>query len=807
SSTTTATATITTTSSNSTSSSTTTATATITTTSSNSTSSSTTTATATITTTSSNSTSSSTTTATATITTTSSNSTSSSTTTATATITTTSSNSTSSSTTTATATITTTSSNSTSSSTTSTTNATTTTTSTGTSSISSSTTSTTNATTTTTGTSSASSSTTNAATTITSTSITSYIITSTSTTAPTTTTQMISSQSSTTTTTAAAGFYCVNSTHILLVNSSCVLKADAQQSSYNILLNDTVNATTVGANLINYFESVANVTSTNSSYILTLNRVDQLVNNLNSTSFTVNGTSSFLLVQTTSQNQSDDVLVLGASFSPDAYGQVVNTQNRESIISSNISSAAIVSNDSIVNVKSMSIFIIDNPSLYKNVDNSTNDTLVISSLIVASVKNFPNRSSSVKIALYFTPALDSPQPSNGTFLCSFYDTSMSRWNSSGCSSPTYNSDFKRYECSCNHTTSFALIWLPSGVLASSGRNFRSADTASLICQSLSIACILGILLHAAVNRVIHPSNHISATIMLPLISYASTGILFVFYIALTMTVYTRTTSENETQCFLSSRVLMFFTYFFLIFMLCIKTSIGYFNYLRFVQLFPPPSYRRLFVLLLISLILAGGWVAFAAGFDSNPSYNITQLYPYRFCWFTHTVIYYFLTIPVAIFLLLTFINIIYVGKRMIEHVQRATSPHHTYQRMKQCVLVLIASSITQGVGWLFGPFLSFVSPSGASVLEWFFIIFNALEGVWAVLAYLVIRAQIKQEQIRVTTVKKWAKEPVTVKSRPKESNSPPAQKGTGIETSEFEPVRRKRQNDPIQRFDDLRDTN
>ena len=60
-----------------------------------------------------------------------------------------------------------------------------------------------------------------------------------------------------------------------------------------------------------------------------------------------------------------------------------------------------------------------------------------------------------------------------------------------------------------------------------------------------------------------------------------------------MTVYNQTPSANETRCFLSSSVLMFFVYFSLIFMFCAKTSVGYFYYLRFVRLFPQPSYRQL----------------------------------------------------------------------------------------------------------------------------------------------------------------------------------------------------------------------
>jgi hypothetical protein len=72
--------------------------------------------------------------------------------------------------------------------------------------------------------------------------------------------------------------------------------------------------------------------------------------------------------------------------------------------------------------------------------------------------------------------------------------------------------------------------------------------------------------------------------------------------------------------------------------------------------------------------------------------------------------------------------------------------------MKRCVLVLLSSCVTQGVGWLFGPFITFLSPTGADVFEWFFIVFNGLEGLWSILLYIIIRSQRIDEQKRITAV-------------------------------------------------------
>jgi hypothetical protein len=72
--------------------------------------------------------------------------------------------------------------------------------------------------------------------------------------------------------------------------------------------------------------------------------------------------------------------------------------------------------------------------------------------------------------------------------------------------------------------------------------------------------------------------------------------------------------------------------------------------------------------------------------------------------------------------------------------------------MKRCVIVLLASCITQGIGWLFGPFLTFTSPTAGEVLGWFFIVCNGLEGLWATIIYIIIRSQHLDEKKRVSSV-------------------------------------------------------
>jgi hypothetical protein len=179
-------------------------------------------------------------------------------------------------------------------------------------------------------------------------------------------------------------------------------------------------------------------------------------------------------------------------------------------------------------------------------------------------------------------------------------------------------------------------------------------------------------------------------------------------------------------------------------------------------------------MLIISFLISIAWVAFAAGFNSNSSFKITQLYRYKLCWFTRDVIYYFLTIPVGLFLLINIILFILVAIRIIDHVRNATSPHQSYERMKRSVLVLLSSCLTQGIGWLFGIFLTFADSTPAEVLGWIFVVFNGLEGLWAIILYIIIRSQHMDEQKRVVAYKELTKSTSlsSIKSKKTRKNDP-----------------------------------
>ena len=264
----------------------------------------------------------------------------------------------------------------------------------------------------------------------------------------------------------------------------------------------------------------------------------------------------------------------------------------------------------------------------------------------------------------------------------------------------------------------------------SDHHLRFIEIFSLTAQSISIICFLAIIIHNAVNGIRNPHEKLRPNRLLPLISFAVTAIVFIFDIAFTLTIHTKVQSVKTETCFTSTKTLMFFVYFFIILMFGTKISFGFFNYNRFVHLFPPPSFKTLNRYLSTSYIIAVMFTGIGVVLNSRLPSGIIENHRNKICWFKKSVIHYFMTIPIGIFLLINLCLLIPVVKRMKDHAQNSTSSHQSYQRMKACVILLLSSAIGQGIGWLIGPLMLAVDSKSGAILEWIFIVFNALDGVW-----------------------------------------------------------------------------
>ncbi|CAF1230797.1 unnamed protein product [Rotaria sordida] len=578
---------------------------------------------------------------------------------------------------------------------------------------------------------------------------------------------------------------------MIWTNGTCVTREFAQTSAILTIYSNSSNDTEKADALAIYVTSISNsnVTS-NSSNILTIAQIDQIVGNLTNDNYTVN-TNDTIFIMTRPNLKPDGENKIGASFQKNIGGTTIYIDNKDNVTNSNLSAAGIITLKSLNEVKSFNMIIIYDSTAFENADNSSNKTLS-SSIIFATINGAYLNRTNITITLYFQ-VLKPPKPTEDvTYLCTFYDTNTLKWNEFGCTVPRYNRTFDRYECQCNHLTSFALIWLPKSLGSSQGiprAIYNNQDKASIAFQIISIFCFILVVMHGIGIQFFKPQKFIKLRLLLPLISCIVTMILFIFYIALGLTVYSRFSQSNVTNgnfpnqgrsfqensneislletklnsrvdsssdnsspshipCLPNEHALMFIVFFFIIFMFGVKTSFGYYNYRYYVQLNPPPSVRSLVITIGISFLIGIIYMAIAAGLNSNPSNEISEIYVGKLCWFNRRVIHYFLTIPICIFLLISIILIIWVTKRMIAHINRAEESTSEHTRKKYCLIVVLTSCVTQGLGWLFGPLILIADPKAGEVLGWFFVIFNGLEGVWIIILYIIARKEHMGEKMR-----------------------------------------------------------
>jgi len=159
--------------------------------------------------------------------------------------------------------------------------------------------------------------------------------------------------------------------------------------------------------------------------------------------------------------QRANVTTLGAFYTDDVGGgAIIDSSNGNNTYNTFLTAAAIINNQSLIGVTFLNMFIIDKPTTYENMDNASNKTLASSVIVVAVQRNI-SEFTSMNISLYFQVLTEYKPTVDAAYSCSFYDTNNRRWNDSGCTEPRFINQSNRYECSCNHLSTFALVWSPN----------------------------------------------------------------------------------------------------------------------------------------------------------------------------------------------------------------------------------------------------------------------------------------------------------------------------------------------------------
>jgi hypothetical protein len=227
-----------------------------------------------------------------------------------------------------------------------------------------------------------------------------------------------------------------------------------QSITAGILRGNLTNITAIDLanNLSLYINSITRNNAGNSEDNLEPKLVDEILGKLNS-SLTISTTESFIMAQQIDQGR--NLSVLGASFKRGSGGDIVSN-TKDQMNDSSILVGATVSDRSLDGITSLNILIIDKPIAYEQLGD-WDRTKLASSVIVVTVQN-PPLSNPTNVSLYFQ-VLDEYKPKNNpNYSCSYFDTDGSKWSDELCTVPIYNSNSKRYECSCNHLSIFALVW-------------------------------------------------------------------------------------------------------------------------------------------------------------------------------------------------------------------------------------------------------------------------------------------------------------------------------------------------------------
>ncbi|CAF4570053.1 unnamed protein product, partial [Rotaria sp. Silwood2] len=184
------------------------------------------------------------------------------------------------------------------------------------------------------------------------------------------------------------------------------------------LHNNSSNYTEKADALAIYVTSITNSNATsNSNNTLTIKQINEivgslkndkyLVDDLTGDSYTVN-TNDAILIITRPNREPNGTLIIGAAFQDDIGGRVVNTSNRNNVTNSSLSTAVIVTIESLNYVKSFNVFIINDPTPFQDVDNTSNRTLS-SSIVFAIIQGADMNRRNITIDLFFQ-VLKPPKP-------------------------------------------------------------------------------------------------------------------------------------------------------------------------------------------------------------------------------------------------------------------------------------------------------------------------------------------------------------------------------------------------------------
>ena len=311
----------------------------------------------------------------------------------------------------------------------------------------------------------------------------------------------------------------------------------------------------------------------------------------------------------------------------------------------------------------------------------------------------------------------------GRYSCVFWQ--YNRWNDSGCS---HSMDSNRHYCLCNHTTSFALIFIPNKTIDQTYIPSITIAIISIVCFCISI--ILSIYRQAENFRVLSITN---------IFNLINSIILFILLTVILFQGY-RSTDKTNKYCSKSQENLVIATYFFLISTFASKTFLGisyfltiffHFVFLQFAAISNRWIYPGFFLVLLTATIPT---IIISS---SLQQWSDLFLQYQGICWLNSSVIFRFVSIPIIIFIGLNILIIIGITIRLLKFSCRQKAVKTNEKRLIVSMMIWLALCVILGIGWIFGPFLDIfvqdTEQTSSKIKLWVFGMFIGLEGVWVLM--------------------------------------------------------------------------
>ena len=339
----------------------------------------------------------------------------------------------------------------------------------------------------------------------------------------------------------------------------------------------------------------------------------------------------------------------------------------------------------------------------------------------------------------------------GRYSCVFWGNN--RWNDSGCTHTVYSGS-NRHMCVCNHTTSYALIFIPDKIIPETYLISIIVSGVSMLCLCISIILSL--------YQLIQKARPVS---IVNIFSLCTTLILFSFLTVFLVRGHRPFNTDllKSSTCQGLAQNMAIATYFFLVLTFLSKTLLGiyYFSTMSFhfiINRFKSISARSLSIHFVVTIIIALIPTIILIVFVFR-SKNILVRYG-DVCWFRTSYPLLFVTIPILLSIGLNLVLLFGISVCLFIFIFHPQEGQRREKRVMLASMIWTGSSISLGIAWVFGPFLGMLikddSRSVTSIVtQWIFSIFVGLEGLWVLLVNIIffIHQKFNSNHKKTTTKK------------------------------------------------------